>query len=390
MTASFQTENGEIGVFTYEKTSDGVALTNFEYGRIALEIPGEIDGKPVVGIGSGAFSSDGFLSLIYLPDSVTTINSKAFSNCKNLDAVYYMGDPDKLSYDETVFEGASVQNFNTYFPADADTYFCSAGFDYGEAEDGQGIIIDGYTADVAFDIPDEINGSKVTEIRENLFINNIYMSSVDIPDYVTEIDPYAFSGCTNLVSVELPAAVTEIGDHAFFNCESLKSITVSGGNGIADGADLSGISEIGEWAFGGCESLPAVTFSDRLNTIKFGAFSRCNGLGDVFIPSSVTTLESCSFYRCSSLESISVDEENSNFSSLDGVLFNKKQTEILAYPPGKMENYNIPATVKTLGEYSFYNCPSPIIPKSVNRIKHKALEGTGIEVKDSLSVWVDL
>ncbi len=218
MTASFQTENGEIGVFTYEKTSDGVALNNFEYGRIALEIPGEIDGKPVVGIGSGAFSSYGFLSLIYLPDSVTTINSKAFSNCKNLDAVYYMGDPDKLSYDETVFEGASVQNFNTYFPANADTYFCSAGFDYSEAEDGQGIIIDGYTADVAFDIPDEINGSKVTEIRENLFINNIYMSSVDIPDYVTEIDPYAFSGCTNLVSVELPAAVTEIGDHAFFNC----------------------------------------------------------------------------------------------------------------------------------------------------------------------------
>lgn len=387
--AIFQMENGEIGVFTYENISGGVALTDFEYSRIALEIPGEIDGKPVIGIDSNAFSYDELLSEIYLPDTVKTIGEKAFSGCKKLTDVYSNGDPKSVLLSDTSFEGSNVQSVSARPDTDRSTYFCKAEFKYSEKDGAEGVFITGYNPDITLEIPDEINGSKVTALSENLFLNNVFMDSVKIPDSVTEIERFVFSGCTNLVSVEIPASVSKIGDHAFFNCKSLRNVSVTGGNGLAGGADLSGISKIGEWAFGGCESLPDVTFSDNLNTIEFGAFSRCKGLTDVFIPAGVNSIESCAFLTCSSLESIAVDEANRSFSSSDGVLFNKNQTELLAYPMGKQESYNIPSTVKTLGAYSFYKCPAPVIPKSVNRIKFKALEGTGLTIEESFFVSVE-
>lgn len=388
--AALQMENGsKIGVFTYENTSGGVTLTDFKFGTIALEIPSEIDGKQVVGIDSNAFSSDDFISKIYLPSSVRSVGAKAFSGCKKLSGVYSSGNPDKVKLDETSFEGSNIDSISPYSEPDPSVYFCNAEFKYSEKDDVDGVLITGYKPEISFGIPDEVNGSKVTGLSENVFINNVFLTSVVIPDTVTKIEPFAFSGCSSLVSVEMPASVSEIGDHAFYNCKSLRNITITGGNGLAGGADLTSVSEIGEWAFGGCESLPDVTFSDNLASIGFGAFSRCKGLTEVFIPASVKTIDSCAFLTCSSLESISVDEANKSYSSLDGVLFNKKQTELLAYPKGKQESYNIPSTVKTLGAYSFYNCTAPVVPKSVKSIKFNALEGTGLTIQESFSVSVE-
>jgi hypothetical protein len=79
--------------------------------------------------------------------------------------------------------------------------------------------------------------------------------------------------------------------------------------------------------------------------------------------------------------SISVHEDNPNFSSLDGVLFNKSQTILIQYPPGKSGSYFIPERVLDIGAYAFYGSSSLLsvtVPASLESIGSGAFEGTGL------------
>jgi hypothetical protein len=71
------------------------------------------------------------------------------------------------------------------------------------------------------------------------------LTSITIPNSVTSIGNYAFSGCSSLTSVTVPSSVTSIGDYAFYGCKSLTGITIP-----------ESITSIGSSAFSGCTSLP--------------------------------------------------------------------------------------------------------------------------------------
>ncbi|MBD5428283.1 MAG: leucine-rich repeat domain-containing protein [Treponema sp.] len=74
-------------------------------------------------------------------------------------------------------------------------------------------------------------------------------ANLAIPEGVTEIGAYAFSGCTSLEGVSIPEGVTKIGNDAFYDCKSLESVTLP-----------KSLAEIGSEAFLGCESLKEVKF----------------------------------------------------------------------------------------------------------------------------------
>ncbi len=78
----------------------------------------------------------------------------------------------------------------------------------------------------------------------------------------------------------------------------------------------------------------------------------------VTVQSGITRIDSSPFWWCSNLTSISVDSSNNNYSSLDGVLFNKAQTELLLCPAGKTGTYEVPITATCIGEDGFRNCTS--------------------------------
>ena len=165
--------------------------------------------------------------------------------------------------------------------------------------------------------------------------------------------------------ITLDGPVTKIGSFAFSGCSSLTSITIP-----------EGVTNIGSWTFNGCSSLTSITIPESVTNIESYAFYRCSKLTSVTIPNSVASIGSGAFSGCSSLTSINVDINNPNYSSVDGVLFNKDKTTLIKYPIGNTRSeYTIPNSVTNIGSSAFWDCSSltsVTIPNSVTSIGEEA------------------
>ena len=175
---------------------------------------------------------------------------------------------------------------------------------------------------------------------------------------VTSIGDGAFEWCTSLTSVTIPGSVTSIGDEAF-GLSGLTSVTI--GNDVIS---------IGDYAFDTCSSLTSVTIGTNVTSIGDGAFNECISLTSVTIPSRVTSIGKRVFQFCRSLTSITVDALSSSYSSVAGVLFNKSQTTLIAYPGAIAGSYTVPNSVTSIGDFAlgFCSLASVTIPNSVTNI----------------------
>lgn len=95
------------------------------------------------------------------------------------------------------------------------------------------------------------------------------------------------------------------------------------------------VTAIGGYAFDNCSSLASITLPESLSSIGNYAFSGCSSLASIVIPEGVTSIGNDTFRDCSSLQSIDVVEDNANYKSIDGVLFNKNVTMFISCPGGK-------------------------------------------------------
>ena len=109
------------------------------------------------------------------------------------------------------------------------------------------------------------------------------------------------------------------------------------------------VVSLGPDAFYQHKSVASITLTNNVKSLEGGPFYRCYSLKELVIPASVEKIDGNPVFRCSSLENITVHPDNLFFSSVDGILFNKEQTKLIAYPEGKTaESYTIPETVKEL------------------------------------------
>jgi len=184
--------------------------------------------------------------------------------------------------------------------------------------------------------------------------NNI--TSVVIEGSVTTIGDNAFPGHLNLTSVTIGNSVTSIGRAAFSICRNLTSVTI--GNSV---------TSIGDYAFSS-SGLTSITIPDLVKSIGGLAFSNCGDLTSVTIGASVTTIGNDVFANCLELTAVNIDENNTNFVSDNGVLFNKAKTTLTFLPYGKAGAYTIPDGVTTVVDNAFSNrnkLTSVTIPASI-------------------------
>ena len=115
------------------------------------------------------------------------------------------------------------------------------------------------------------------------------------------------------------------------------------------------VTSIGNSAFSGCTSLTTVTLGQVINIGGYAFFG--SGIVSVTIPDSVTSIGNSAFGNCVNLTSINVSSANSNYSSIDGVLYNKIGSTIFQYPAGKTNSeYIAPTTVRSVEVSAFrYN-----------------------------------
>ena len=244
----------------------------------------------------------------------------------------------------------------------------------------------------------------LTYIADGMFYYCSSLQEVVVPDGVTRVGASAFEGCASLRNLSIPAGVEYVGKRALADCPNLMAVDVAEGGAhymsddgvllcldtmelvkypaartdsvysvptgiivIADSAfsgcglsavDLpEGLVSIGDEAFAFCGSLRYLELPSTVTLIGDGAFYRCSSLEAISIPRATVSIGGDVFTGCSSLRSIDVDPANSDYVSMDGVLYTSDMTVLKQFPGGKSQRvYVLPATVTELGAGALALC----------------------------------
>lgn len=252
----------------------------------------------------------------------------------------------------------------------------------------------------------------VSKIGDRVFCNYKYfLTSVQIPDTVTEIGSNAFYNCTSLKSVTIqdnkPSCVKKIGRQTFMFCSELTDISI-----------LDSVTEIGSEAFHQCEKLDTVTIPEGVTSVADGMFSYCYSLHTVTLPDSVTAIEeraftgtaltqihipanvaqigTDAFSECFALSAITSDSES--YPSIDNVLYEKAANgdyALIRYPSQRADPaFKIPNGVARIETHAFAGCARLeriAIPSSVTKISEYAFSSCEslktVEYSGSRSQW---
>ena len=177
-------------------------------------------------------------------------------------------------------------------------------------------------------IQEVIIPNTVTKISSYVFQNCINLTTVTIPDSVTEMD-YAFAGCKKISVATLPATLLE-----YFPKQNLTTVVINGGTSIP------------AYGFYNCKNLISITISDSVTSIGSGAFSECEKLTTIRLPNSITEIPAHAFRNCKNLTNISIPD---SVTSIGDGAFSYCEN---------LNNVTVPARVSSLGEYVFFFCDS--------------------------------
>jgi len=302
------------------------------------------------------------------------------------------------------FESTWVQNGITTLVDEADQY---GTFEYEELDDGTLMLTyyDGNQTNIV--IPSEIGGKKVTVIGEYCFIDSYdSIVTVQIPNTITTIGYGAFESCYNLQEITIPNSVTYIGEYAFGYCESLTKLHIPAsvkyfnvydyGDGELEQFTLYGMYNLKEFTVDAANPsycavngilynknktqlicVPdayegTVKIADTVTTMEIAApFDGCRLVTEIVIPKNMTYFDNTS-YGCDSLEKYTVASGNTQYTTIDGVLYNSSKTTLVSVPcTVAEESYAIRTGVTQVNPFAFTSCSfveNIHVPASVEKL----------------------
>lgn len=233
-------------------------------GLTAVTLP-----ETVKAVGRGAFEGCSSLKRILLPEGVTFLGDGAFSGCTELESVRI---PKSLqTIGAYAFLGCA--KLESIVVAEGNPSYCGEGNCLIEV--ASGVLIRGCANS---QIPAD---GRVRIIGEAAFSGCVSLTSIALPDHVTEIRSAAFEGCVAMTEITLPKGITTVGDHAFARCAGLIEIELN-----------EGLITLGDAALLGCVRLREIYLPSTLRQIGDNAFFRCTGLGRIILPRGLETVGS--------------------------------------------------------------------------------------------------
>lgn len=311
----------------------------------------------VTGIGKAAFQNCSKLSSVSLPSTVTSVGDYAFDGCGLLKEIQLSDKIQEIGVD-------AFKNVKVFCSLDSDTarmlsrtgggFVCREYpllklkylFVGGEAVSLE--VIGAENGVVSLDIPDS-----VTSIAPYAFQGMSTLTDVNIPDGVTSIGACAFDG-TGIMSVTIPAGVKEIPEYAFANTAALADVTVNGAvetvgdyafcnSGLKAISFPDGLLSVGYCAFQGASRLASAALPDSVESLGMYAFNNCASLMHFDVPANVTAIPSNCFNGCMHLETVSIPE---------GV----ETIEYEAFNRSGLASLTLPSTISRVGSNAFSYC----------------------------------
>ncbi len=291
------------------------------YNCTALE--GFVIGDLVTFVGGSAFEGCTSLRYIALGKSLETIGNNFLSGTTALVEIYYNAKSFTVyNYYNTPFYGAGS----------ADGITLTVGRDVVAIPDYLFYVDNSsYTPAKLKTVVFE-EGSACKKIGLEAFAGVKTLTSVTLPEGLTEIGDYAFYGCTALTDVNLPATLEHFGQDVFSGCGAIAYSVYGGVNylgnsenpfliaiSVADEGEIENLvihpdaRIVNDSAFQNCTAIKTVTFGNKLVTIGRYAFLGCTSLEAVTIPDSVRTIGLDAFYGCSSLKTVRIGKGVTSF-----------------------------------------------------------------------------
>ncbi len=198
-----------------------------------------------------------------------------------------------------------------------------AQYDYTVSGDGcsiEGVQLWPDSPTASLSLPAQLDGFPVVKIGHQAFTRSSAITSVTLPDSVTEVTSTAFYGCTALESVDLGASVVSIGSFAFAECPRLASVTLS-----------PALTSIGDYAFRSDASLTELTLPAALTSIGSKALSGTN-IEALHLPALLSEIGMQALGGA--LKTLSVDADSSYFIMHDGLLCSRSLDRLVCAPAG--------------------------------------------------------
>lgn len=401
-------QNSTDEIFTVSENEDGtIKIISYNADEDIVEIPSVISEKTVTVIGEEAFKNKKLLA-VNIPNTVTTIENRAFEGCKNLLELVI---PDSVTTIKTYAFQSCIslrsvvigKNVTTISSSFSNCYSLAKVYNLSSLTLEKGKSTNGYVSLYALDIKTSTDGKEDDFVEYGDFTftsseNKYYLikyngdqSKVELPEKIningTEIKSYsifnaAFYNKYTMSEVVIPNSVVEIGKYAFFECDGLKSVTIP-----------KSVTKIDQYAFYWCKNLRKIIIGEGVTTIDSSAFTKCTKLWEVYNLSTLDIQKDSSENGCIGLYAIqiysSLDEEPIKLVNKNDFIFAREsdvdylvsydgnEAEIILpdsyeYDGNTINQYKIrkyafygfelltdvvvPDSVTQIGSYAFYDC----------------------------------